>query len=349
MRRDGPDTRLLEIDSLRGIAALWVTIFHFSFGVGHFWLAADPDRARQVAPFRVNIEGNLGVDLFFMISGFVIYMTLQRTRTPWDFVVSRFSRLYPAYWACLAITTIVILLVPVAVQKITVTEILVNITMLNMFVGVRLVEPTYWSLAIELAFYAGMMAVFLAGRLDRIEFIGAVWLVLSVLVFKVFSDFGHSLPTRVQAAMNMQHTPLFLAGILLYRVRFLGWTPLRAGLFIACFLSQVLPIPVGPYFWGSIAIIVVFAVTALGWAPFLAVRPLIFLGNISYALYLLHQSIGFRIQDHVVMAWGASAWAGFFVALSCVIALATAVTYLVEKPAQRWIKRHAAVLVPRYT
>ena len=49
--------------------------------------------------------GRNGVQLFFAISGFVIFMTLERTKKPLDFIVSRFSRLYPAYWAALLLTT----------------------------------------------------------------------------------------------------------------------------------------------------------------------------------------------------------------------------------------------------
>ena len=48
--------------------------------------------------------GYFGVNLFFIISGFVIFMTLQRTERPMDFVVSRFSRLFPSYWAAIILT-----------------------------------------------------------------------------------------------------------------------------------------------------------------------------------------------------------------------------------------------------
>ena len=44
--------RLVELDSLRGVAALWVVIFHFTFGVGFGWLPHDPARAFSIAPFQ---------------------------------------------------------------------------------------------------------------------------------------------------------------------------------------------------------------------------------------------------------------------------------------------------------
>lgn len=135
--------RLTEIDSLRGIAALWVVTFHFSFGVHHFWMTAYPSRPVQISPFSGNLEGLLGVDLFFMISGFVIFMTLERTTSVLDFVVSRFSRLFPAYWVCLLLTTATIMMIPVPNQSITIQQVIAGSTMFNAFIGFDPVEGVY--------------------------------------------------------------------------------------------------------------------------------------------------------------------------------------------------------------
>src|SRR5690606_6778553 len=88
--------RLGELDALRGLAALAVVAFHYTTSyaqqVGHL----------QPLGFGFT-PGNYGVHLFFLISGYVIFMTLEHTRDGMDFVVSRFSRLYPAYWFCIAV------------------------------------------------------------------------------------------------------------------------------------------------------------------------------------------------------------------------------------------------------
>ena len=83
-----PATRLLELDALRGIAAMAVMGFHYTTLYSH-----ETGHLGEL-PFEVRY-GNYGVHLFFMISGFVIFMTLERTRTAKDFIVSRFSRLFP--------------------------------------------------------------------------------------------------------------------------------------------------------------------------------------------------------------------------------------------------------------
>ena len=81
-----------ELDALRGMAAMAVVVFHYT------------TRARNNGVQLFDFEiGHYGVQLFFCVSGFVIYWTLERSKTLMDFAVSRFSRLYPAYWAAIAL------------------------------------------------------------------------------------------------------------------------------------------------------------------------------------------------------------------------------------------------------
>jgi peptidoglycan/LPS O-acetylase OafA/YrhL len=330
--------RLLEIDSLRGVAALWVVVFHFTFGVSYAWLKADPELAARVAPFGFNTQGLLAVDLFFMISGFVIFMTLERSKSVMDFTVSRFSRLYPAYWVCLLLTTMTIILAPLTVQTITVPQIIAGATMVNAYIGFNPVESVYWSLGVEVAFYVIMAGVFKAGLMHRIEWLGGLWLAISALTFTVFPELGAMLPWRVQTASILPYTPLFFAGILLYRTRTHGWTAVRAALLAACLLVRLATFQRPTELIGTALIFVTFLTAALGWPALLRWPLLLFLGRISYPLYLIHESIGFRVQYWAVMTVGLNAMGGFLVALGAMLILAWAVSVLVERPAQRWIR-----------
>ena len=89
--------RVGEIDALRGLAALAVMLFHYTTRIEELYPAVG------AAWFNAR-HGHFGVNLFFIVSGYVIFMTLQRTKHPLDFVVSRFSRLFPAYWAAVLLT-----------------------------------------------------------------------------------------------------------------------------------------------------------------------------------------------------------------------------------------------------
>jgi hypothetical protein len=74
--------------------------------------------------------GYRGVDLFFIISGCVILMTLDRTREAGHFVVSRFSRLFPTYWAAMLTSYAVVTLTGLPGKQVSATDLLLNVTMM---------------------------------------------------------------------------------------------------------------------------------------------------------------------------------------------------------------------------
>jgi peptidoglycan/LPS O-acetylase OafA/YrhL len=164
--------RFAELDGLRGIAAIWVMLFHFTKGLTLFWLSNNLTLANEITPLSINIRGTSAVELFFIISGYVIFMTLRRCRNLSDFFASRFARLFPAYWVAVAVSTIVGMLLPAANLPVNIMQAIGNLTMLQAYLGIPGVDPSYWSLAFELAFYVLMGVVFHFRLLGRIEQLG---------------------------------------------------------------------------------------------------------------------------------------------------------------------------------
>jgi peptidoglycan/LPS O-acetylase OafA/YrhL len=151
------------VDALRGIAALAVVLYHFldrhEETIGHI---GEP---LIWAPW-----GAHGVQLFFVISGFVIFLTLDRTRSSMDFIVSRVARLYPAYWAAMLFTLSVVLLLGLPYYRPqSLWQILINVSMWHSLFGVPHVEGAYWTLYVEVCFYVVMLALFATDQLRRIE------------------------------------------------------------------------------------------------------------------------------------------------------------------------------------
>src|SRR5476651_2004832 len=163
--------RLLELDCLRGIAVILVITFHFTLG--------EPDLKPY---FRF---GCTGVDLFFMISGFVIFLTIEKTKHYKDFLISRFSRLYPAYWTGVTVTTLFILGWSFAIKSHHsfpgLKDYAVNLTMFPSYFNVRYIDGVYWTLLVELLFYLLILCVFLAKKLHRIEFICFLFLLVCLV------------------------------------------------------------------------------------------------------------------------------------------------------------------------
>lgn len=155
----GRTQRFRELDGLRGIAASAVVVYHLLGGYdGKF-----PDEPASQWTFH---WGAYGVQLFFMISGFVILMSARRAQRPVDFVISRVSRLYPAYWLAMAGTLLLAwgFGIYAAIHRPTVGEALANLTMVQRWLLVENVDQVYWTLAVEMQFYAVVFALLVLSR-----------------------------------------------------------------------------------------------------------------------------------------------------------------------------------------
>lgn len=320
--------RLSELDSLRGIAALLVVGFHYTFRYDQVY-----GHIGRI-PFSVP-WGNHGVQLFFAISGFVIFMTLQRTKRASDFLVSRFSRLYPAYWAAMLLTTVAVHF-GLSEQQVSLRAWVENLPMiLSAFFNFPAVDGAYWTLGVELCFYGCMFALYLAGWLRCIEPILVGWIALKWLWAAHFG--GHQMSWDLGVALIQQYVPFFAIGIVCYRVR-QGATSWARALDIIGFAVLTEFFLDGAEL-GIVACIVtgIFLLFTTGRAGWLSWRPLTALGTISYTLYLLHENIGWTVI-HNLEAHGSGEAIAITVALVTALSLAYLLTTFVERPAMDWIR-----------
>lgn len=332
-------SRVYELDALRGLAALAVVAYHYTTLYGELYGHLGPD------PISFAF-GNYGVHLFFLISGFVIFMTLERTRTAMDFVVSRFSRLFPAYWAAILISAAVIYSIGMSSQQLPWKDVVIDFTMIQEFLGAEHLDGSYWTLEVELFFYAQMLFWYMCGQLKRIHWIIGGWLILAILygvTTRLDLHFSHT----VRELLILRHIPFFAIGILFYRIRtYPGELRLNAALIAASIVAIAIAYP--PVF-SMVALIctAIFTLFVSNQLKWLRAVPFTFLGAISYSLYLLHQAIGFTLIWRFEMAGLPPGTAGLCAAL-VVTVLATLLTYLIERPAMRmirdaWKKRRPAV------
>lgn len=320
--------RVGELDALRGLAAMAVLAFHYTtFYQGQYG---------HVRPLPFGFPaGNYGVHLFFVISGFVIFMTLERTRTAADFVVSRFSRLFPAYWAAMATTALVVYTIGMPAQRLPLHDLALNPTMLQQFLGAEHLDGSYWTLQIELFFYVQMLAWFAVGQLRRIRWIIAGWLLLATgyaATEHLHAHFSYSL----RELLVVRDIAFFAIGILFYRMHRDGPNPADAALVGACLAAIAFQQP-PVLLVVALACCAIFALFLAGGLRWLARGPFLWLGGISYSLYLLHQAIGFALI-HALEAAGLAPLAALAVALAVVLLLAEGLSRWVERPAMRAIR-----------
>jgi peptidoglycan/LPS O-acetylase OafA/YrhL len=337
--------RLRAIDGLRFVAALSVLTYHYlAYGGGNTrgaWVGF-PSATFPVLSWPASY-GWLGVQLFFMISGFVICMSVWG-RSLGDFFVSRVVRLYPAYWVAVLLTTTVLIISPAVRSPLSPKEILVNLTMLQEPMGIAHVDGLYWTLWVELVFY--MLFAFVVWRgvtYRRVIVFCGVWLVASVFASVIDSDWFSVLAMPYDA-------PFFVAGIVLFLMRKFGPNAILWGFLGVCWLLAQDRI-VGLHdakakylgrevpFWPTLLIVTLcFAVLTLIALGRLELRWswLTTLGALTYPLYLLHENIGWTAIYHLRHV--VSPTVTVTIVTTAMILLAWLLHRFVERPVARWIR-----------
>lgn len=306
--------RLAYVDCIRAIAALMVLIMHsgelavatFPGSVGDSWVLKPA--------FAVDF-GRAGVILFFALSGFVIPASLSSPADKIRFPIRRAFRLYPAYWLSILVCLVVESWLAGADRS--ASQIIANLSMLQMFMGYEDIEGLYWTLAVEIVFYFSCYALLLAGLIDCSSVLAGIALVLAACWYFVFT-----------ATTGPFYSAHFLVSGLT-PPQFLDWPAYFAIMFWSAALRQVvdhkadrltiLAVTVAAIFWlivmpltglflyvtqqydASITkwILMKYGAFALALYLFVGLTLLIrieipflrYLGVISFSIYLFHPSI----------------------------------------------------------
>jgi peptidoglycan/LPS O-acetylase OafA/YrhL len=283
--------RISGLDGLRGIAACAVAIHHIAAASTYVF-------GGQISPWTS--WGRFGVEVFFVVSGFVILMTIERSVDARAFVVSRFARLFPAYWTAVLVAAAAGLLAP-SEKFPTVSLALTaeNMTMFQRFLSAPSLDWSYWTLAYELAFYYALLAVFRAGALRYIDRLCLCWLAFGTAL----KLSGLILIEPIATALLADYGQFFAMGIAIYRIstdRGTIWTYLviAAALFLCSLGGGPISYNAPPALYLLVGIFAGGAVWLAVTAPpkFLVSRPILFLGAISYPFYLVHFRLSYLVM-----------------------------------------------------
>lgn len=323
--------RIVEFDGLRGIAALAVLLFHFTY-------LNDPYPGSN---FQLP-WGHYGVELFMVISGFVIFMNLSKSPGIGSFAWARVARLFPAYWACAILTALTAL--ALEAEGPSLGKVVSNLSMLQVFVRKANLDDSYWSLAIELCFYVAIAILFRLRLARRFEICALIWAAAMVFAQFLGEIYQFRIVRFVRDLTLMNYGQFFVLGICLYRVAAKEASALTWVVVCVSFLMSLsggydssMNAPPLEYFAATIMIFLVCALAVFGKPSWLRSLPLRFLGDISFPLYLLHQRIG---KD--LLAQAHSLEFPRLVALLTSIAFLVGVAFLVHKfvevPGRLWIR-----------
>jgi len=292
-----------------------------------------------------------GVDLFFIISGFVIYLSISKA-TDWKlFLVNRFSRIYPAYWVSLSITAFAIVL---STKKHILGAYLVNLSMFQHFLKVRDLDYAYWTLAVELNFYLLVFILLVVKKRDLIQPILSFIMVLGVsLIFleHALTAITGTHPSFVNDIFYyfplLGYSGFFLIGVILFNSYQERKIDLQAWVLLSiCVIAQAImhyQSHLGPHqTWQNhtleiTAYLLVFTAVTSGKIKILNHQVFLFFGKISYPLYLVHQIVGLKLIG-VLVGQGINFWLALNFSLVCMIGLAYLINKFIEQPGLSFIR-----------
>ena len=304
--------RYYEIDLLRFVAAVSVVLFHFTYRGFH---------ADHLSPVEYPLIGNvfkygyLGVELFFIISGYVVLMS-AKGKTLSQFFTSRVMRLYPAYWVACTFTFLIARLFGPRIHTLGWSPILdaplrgyfVNMTMLQSFFGIAPIDGVYWTLTIELIFYFLIALLVSLQWFKHLVLILTLWLIYCAVIGPAVnsSPFAFLLFPRF--------APFFIAGMVSYLLQTSQADKWKLySLLVISYLLSLRAVRAGleetqAIFHQPFSLVIVLVIVTIFFLTFIAIinnrislgqsKWLAWAGALTYPIYLLHHNIGYIVLQH---------------------------------------------------
>ncbi len=299
------------LDILRVVACLAVVLYHYTFRGA----AQDGMTTFSLEEIHcVTKYGYLGVELFFVISGFVISYSAEN-RSAGAFLVARATRIYPGFLFCMSFSFLVLWALGPQGRALDGAQWLANLAIAAPAFRAQFVDGVYWSIVCELIFYGWIFLLKTTSAYERYTLeIVAAWMVISALNIYIWNNF------IVSYMLLTKYSAYFASGIMIYEIFYKGRV---SGVFVLCGLILPLVLIQGTdeiryhraYYAGTdfniwvgavlnIAVIAIVA-AALRRPPMHARHGVtVLLGAATYPMYLIHQRIGYAMLERLSPSCG---------------------------------------------
>lgn len=341
-------TRLSFADGLRGLAALWVVLFHLAEG-HHI------ETLKNTLPnFAYNIFfgwGHFGVAIFFVLSGFVMALTAHKVKfniiNAFKFIARRLTRLAPPYYFAIVVALLFLFIKAKALHLSYIAPTFINLLQHTFFVqdffNTPQINVVFWTLCIEVQFYiAFALIVWLADFFDY-KFKTSNARNIAIIATCTFALLW---PLKIVSTVFWQGGFIgfwysFLAGVIIC------WGWLNKGFLLKAAIAYcVTVLLIGLFYLDNFMLVAAITASLLLYAglnekmhTWLNWTFLQWLGLVSYSLYLLHNPItgaSVRIAKKIFSDGLFADFFGMFISMSACLVAAYLSFLIVERPSIKW-------------
>ncbi len=274
--------RLENVDLLRGVAIIFVVLFHYTSHYPTEYLLRTDGWSLALAKY-----GWSGVDIFFIVSGYCIGLTIIKTSNFFEFAIRRFARIYPAYFFCGITTLIFYTFFDLPGREVDWFTGFMNLIFANFIPGINYtyIDGIYWALIVELKFYIFFgVLYFIFKDLNKAIIAWAIFAaILNIIILidkNLFFFFSSISP----------HANLFLIGLMIYNFKeknFNSFSLITLLIFFNIFINERYS-GLEIYFLTIILITTILLKTEIDFKFNLLSK----IGLVSFSWYLLHNAIG---------------------------------------------------------
>ncbi|MCI7706337.1 MAG: acyltransferase [Parabacteroides sp.] len=318
-----------QIDGLRGITILFIVVFHMIYSYSENFLDIYP------SILMINRWGVVGYTLFLIISG---YFLVTDKAEGFSLVKKRIKRLWPTYFLSITVDFILTRFISLPNRTITITDYILNIPFLNGFIGKPYLDAGHWYLTILIGAII-LFSLINKAPINRRPIYILITLLVNCVLFLISSLTQELYWIRYLLAIDGgAYLPLICAGAGIYYInsdknRCLGLIVYGMSLVASVILLKVQYVPV------VLLASVVFWIVLKGKCSFMESRILLFLGDISYSLYVTHALFGFLLISYLQVCFGEySIVFSIFAVLMCLV-YATLVHFYFELPVSRALSK----------
>ena len=318
------NNKIMDIEALRGIALLLVLLFHF-FSRFHSLFMSKATTFKF--GFLFHDFGSLGVAIFLLVSGY--FMISKQNNSQINYIIKRLIRLWPAYFLSICICFLVKYIWVLPGRIVSFKEFLLNIFFVNGFMGVHYVDGAHWYLTVLVS------AILIFSFIQKLSYKHRQYIYWGCLTILLTLFFFHISNSYVRLMRN--NLPIIIMGACLADINRRN-IKLASITFIVALLSCFVFKHYSYNYLIILLIVVLLFLLAIKQNCFIfKSKILIWLGTISYPIYLIHQDMGYELMYNLMKYFGEyKVWMSF--AAICLGILLGVIIYFIDKKTQRKIR-----------